>query len=60
MGGLIAAILLIGGGLAALQTAIILTGLPFAIIIIIMCYSLHKSLSSYYKKEDYPSERNNM
>lgn len=60
MEGLIAAVLLIGGGLAALQTAIILTGLPFAIIIIIMCYSLHKSLSKYYQKEDYPSERNNM
>jgi choline/glycine/proline betaine transport protein len=57
MEGLIAAVLLIGGGLAALQTATILTGLPFAIIIIVMCYSLHKSLSKYYKEEDYASKK---
>lgn len=44
MEGLIAAVLLIGGGLVALQTASILTGLPFAIIILIMCYSFYKSL----------------
>jgi choline/glycine/proline betaine transport protein len=47
MEGLIAAVLLIGGGLTALRTASILTGLPFAIIIIIMCYSFHKSLKEY-------------
>jgi len=47
MEGLVAAILLIGGGLVALQTASILTGLPFAIIIIVMCFSFYKSLSEY-------------
>jgi choline/glycine/proline betaine transport protein len=47
MEGMVAAILLIGGGLAALQTASILTGLPFAIIIIVMCFSFYKSLSEY-------------
>jgi choline/glycine/proline betaine transport protein len=44
MEGLIAIILLIGGGLAALQTATILTGLPFAILLLVMCYSLLKTL----------------
>jgi choline/glycine/proline betaine transport protein len=42
--GVIAAVLLIGGGLAALQTAAITTGLPFAIVLVIMCYSLYKGL----------------
>ncbi|MCT4600267.1 MAG: BCCT family transporter [Marinifilaceae bacterium] len=48
MEGLIAIILLIGGGLTALQTATILSGVPFAIVIVIMCYSLYKSLNKYY------------
>ena len=52
MEGLIAAVLLIGGGLTALQTASILTGVPFAIIIIIMCFSLYKSLVEYKDEED--------
>ena len=42
--GTVAAVLLIGGGLQALQTATIVTGLPFAIILIIMCYSLYVGL----------------
>lgn len=44
MEGIIAIVLLIGGGLTALQTATILTGLPFAIILLVMCYSLLKTL----------------
>ena len=42
--GAVAAVLLIGGGLGALQTAAIITGLPFALILIIMAYSLVKGL----------------
>jgi len=42
--GSVAAVLLIGGGLQALQTATIVTGLPFAVILLIMCYSLYKGL----------------
>jgi len=49
MEGLIAIVLLIGGGLAALQTATILTGLPFAILLIVMCVSLYKMLNIDYK-----------
>ena len=41
MEGLIAAVLLIGGGLGALQTAAITTGLPFALVLLIMCGSLY-------------------
>jgi choline/glycine/proline betaine transport protein len=43
--GTVAAVLLVGGGLQALQTASIVTGLPFAFILIVMCYSLYKGLS---------------
>ncbi len=42
--GAIAAVLLIGGGLGALQTAAISTGLPFAIILVILVWSLLKGL----------------
>jgi choline/glycine/proline betaine transport protein len=42
--GTVAAVLLIGGGLQALQTATIVTGLPFALILMVMCYSLYKGL----------------
>jgi len=44
MEGLCAAVLLIGGGLTALQTAAITTGLPFAVVLTIMCYSLYEGL----------------
>lgn len=57
MEGLIAIILLIGGGLVALQTATILTGLPFAIIIIVMCFSFYKSLKEYAEKEIVPTKQ---
>ncbi|ETN95521.1 BCCT family transporter [Zhouia amylolytica] len=42
--GTVAAVLLVGGGLQALQTAVIVTGLPFALILLVMCYSLLKGL----------------
>ena len=42
--GLVAAVLLIGGGLLALQTASILSGLPFAIVLLFMGWSLLKAL----------------
>jgi choline/glycine/proline betaine transport protein len=49
--GAVAAVLLIGGGLQALQTATIITGLPFAFLLLTMCYSLHKGLSQDLKKK---------
>jgi choline/glycine/proline betaine transport protein len=42
--GSVAAVLLMGGGLAALQTAAISVGLPFAIVVLAMIVSLHKAL----------------
>ncbi len=42
--GAVAATLLIGGGLKALQTAALTTGLPFTIVLLIMCYSLYLGL----------------
>ena len=48
--GTVAAVLLIGGGLQALQTATIVTGLPFAIILIIICYSLYVGLKEDLEK----------
>ena len=50
--GAVAAVLLIGGGLQALQTASIATGLPFAFILLFMCYSLYTAL----KDENQQSE----
>lgn len=44
MEGVCAAALLIGGGLAALQSASIATGLPFTVVLLIMCYSLFSGL----------------
>lgn len=44
MEGLIAAILLAAGGLAALQAAAIVAGLPFALVIFLMMYALHRGL----------------
>lgn len=44
--GAVAAVLLLAGGLAALQTASITTGLPFTVILLLMCYSLYKGLKS--------------
>jgi choline/glycine/proline betaine transport protein len=43
--GGVAAVLLYGGGLRALQTAAIITGLPFAVILLMMSRSLLKGLS---------------
>uniref|UniRef100_F4C430 Choline/carnitine/betaine transporter n=1 Tax=Sphingobacterium sp. (strain 21) TaxID=743722 RepID=F4C430_SPHS2 len=49
--GGIAIVLLWGGGLNALQTAVIIAGLPFAMIILLMCYSLLKGLSEAHRKQ---------
>ncbi|WP_117149130.1 BCCT family transporter [Paraliobacillus zengyii] len=51
MEGVIAATLLVGGGLTALQTASIITGLPFTIILILMIYSLNMGLKQEYEIE---------
>ncbi|MDY8110653.1 BCCT family transporter [Fulvimarina sp. 2208YS6-2-32] len=48
--GLIAIALLLGGGLAALQGAAIATGLPFAILLLVLAFSTGKGLIAERKK----------
>jgi choline/glycine/proline betaine transport protein len=43
--GVVAAVLLLGNGLAALQTAAVTTGLPFAVILLLMVYTTYRGLS---------------
>ena len=44
--GVIAAVLLIGGGLDALQTAAITAGLPFTFVLLLMCYTVYVGLGN--------------
>jgi choline/glycine/proline betaine transport protein len=44
LAGLVAAVLVLGGGLTALQTASISTGLPFAVALVLMAVCLVKAL----------------
>jgi len=44
--GAVAIVLLIGGGLASLQSAVISTGLPFTLVLLVMCYAIWKGLAS--------------
>lgn len=58
--GAVAAVLLVGGGLGALQTAAITTGLPFLFILLFMVYSLYKGLQTEYQEMeqlDKPSDK---
>lgn len=48
--GLIAAVLMYGGGLNALQTAVTISGLPFAILLVMMCFSLLSGLKEDHQK----------
>ncbi len=43
MEGAVAAVLLLGGGLSALQTASVATGLPFALVLLVMCFSVRRA-----------------
>ena len=52
MEGLVAAVLLLGGGLKTLQTASITTGLPFAVVLLCIIYSLYVGLKQELFVED--------
>jgi choline/glycine/proline betaine transport protein len=58
MEGLVASALLLGGGLVALQTAAISTGLPFAIILLGMCWALYKGLHEYQTGQSFSVNMN--
>ncbi|MGD2020364.1 MAG: BCCT family transporter [Thiohalocapsa sp.] len=45
MEGVVAAVLLIGGGLTTLQTAAVSTGLPFALVLLVGVYALYIGLN---------------
>jgi len=53
MEGVVAAVLLIGGGLKTLQTASVTTGLPFAVILLFIIYALYIGFS----EENYVEEK---
>ncbi|MEX0722967.1 MAG: BCCT family transporter, partial [Gracilimonas sp.] len=58
--GIVAAVLLLGGGLGALQAGAISTGLPFVFVLLVMCYSLKKGLEQEhqdYLRKDRDKER---
>nr|WP_321455691.1 BCCT family transporter [uncultured Cohaesibacter sp.] len=44
--GAVAIVLLVGGGLTALQAMVISTGLPFAVVLLAMCYAIYKGLQT--------------
>ncbi|MFT4817244.1 MAG: choline/glycine/proline betaine transport protein [Pseudohongiellaceae bacterium] len=51
--GVVAAALLLAGGLSALQTASIISALPFACVMFLMCFGLHKGLRMEALKRPY-------
>lgn len=52
MEGVVAAVLLIGGGLVTLQTAAVSTGLPFAVVLLLIVYALYVGFSQEMFVED--------
>ena len=50
--GVIAAVLMYGGGLNALQTVVTISGLPFAILLVMMCFSLYRGMNEDYEKSE--------
>ncbi len=43
--GLLAIALLLGGGLCALQAMAVSTGFPFAVVLLLACYTTYKGLA---------------
>jgi len=44
--GAVAIVLLVGGGLSALQAMVISTGLPFTVVLLLMCWAIFMGLKS--------------
>ena len=51
MEGLLAAVLLMGGGLLALRTAVVTTGLPFAVVLLLLGVSLVRGMALDGRRE---------
>jgi len=67
MEGAIAGVLLIGGGLAALQTAAVASGLPFAVVLLFMIWSMRRAfaeeldlLEGHYDAAEFRSQHRNL
>ncbi len=54
--GAMAGVLLLSGGLDALRQAALLAGVPFALIMIFICYSLYKGLQADFREQDRQEE----
>jgi len=48
--GLIAIVLLIGGGLSALQAGVTATAIPFSVVMLLMCYSIIRALNGELRR----------
>ncbi|QEM80255.1 BCCT family transporter [Halomonas binhaiensis] len=48
--GLVAIVLLLGGGLSALQAGVTATAIPFSIVMLLMCYSIIKALNGELRR----------
>ena len=55
--GLVAAVLMLAGGLSALQTASIVAGLPIAVIVLLMIYGMVKTLHEEHPLPDFEDKR---
>lgn len=55
--GVVAAVLLYGGGLIALQTGSLVTGLPVCIIMLLGCIALRKALKQYLEAKNKTSNQ---
>ncbi|MCE8017584.1 BCCT family transporter [Halomonas sp. MCCC 1A17488] len=49
--GLVAVVLLLGGGLAALQAGVTATAIPFSMVMLLMCYSIVKALNGELRRK---------
>jgi len=54
--GAVASVLMYGGGLNALQTVVTISGLPFAIFLLMMCYSLLTGIREDYEESEKKKE----
>lgn len=54
--GAVASVLMYGGGLNALQTVVTISGLPFAIFLLMMCYSLLTGIREDYNESEKKKE----
>ncbi|UZD21515.1 BCCT family transporter [Algoriphagus halophytocola] len=49
--GAVAAVLVLGGGLVALQTGSLVTGLPVCVLMLLVCYAVNKALKKYQEEQ---------